>query len=91
MKDSKDYYGLAPGKSVLLRYAYIVKSSLPVIFFRSALYTENSFFCCRYAFPIKCTEVILADDKETILEIRAEYDPSKKTKPKVHCCDGFCV
>ncbi|XP_075634720.1 glutamine--tRNA ligase [Castanea sativa] len=54
MKDSKDYYGLAPGKSVLLRYA----------------------------FPIKCTEVILADDKETILEIQAEYDPSKKTKPK---------
>ncbi|KAL6529220.1 Glutamine--tRNA ligase, cytoplasmic [Orobanche gracilis] len=53
-KDSKDYYGLAPGKSVLLRYA----------------------------FPIKCTEVILGDDKETILEIRAEYDPSKKTKPK---------
>lgn len=54
MKDSKDYYGLAPGKSVLLRYA----------------------------FPIKCTEVILSDDKETILQIRAEYDPSKKTKPK---------
>ncbi|KAK4430229.1 Glutamine--tRNA ligase, cytoplasmic [Sesamum alatum] len=54
MKDSKDYYGLAPGKSVLLRYA----------------------------FPIKCTEVIFGDDKETILEIRAEYDPSKKTKPK---------
>ncbi|KAM7484579.1 hypothetical protein LguiA_000588 [Lonicera macranthoides] len=54
MKDSKDYYGLAPGKSVLLRYA----------------------------FPIKCTEVIFGDDKETVLEIRAEYDPSKKTKPK---------
>ncbi|KAK9280478.1 hypothetical protein L1049_014170 [Liquidambar formosana] len=54
MKDSKDYYGLAPGKSVLLRYA----------------------------FPIKCTEVILSDDKETVVEIRAEYDPSKKTKPK---------
>ncbi|XP_062090020.1 glutamine--tRNA ligase isoform X2 [Humulus lupulus] len=54
LKDSKDYYGLAPGKSVLLRYA----------------------------FPIKCTDVILADDKETVLEIRAEYDPSKKTKPK---------
>ncbi|KAL2485078.1 glutamine-tRNA ligase [Abeliophyllum distichum] len=54
MKDSKDYYGLAPGKSVLLRYA----------------------------FPIKCTEVILGDDKETVLEIRAEYDPLKKTKPK---------
>uniref|UniRef100_A0A2N9EXH9 HTH myb-type domain-containing protein n=1 Tax=Fagus sylvatica TaxID=28930 RepID=A0A2N9EXH9_FAGSY len=55
MKDSKDYYGLASGKSVLLSI---------------------------YGFPIKCTEVILADDKETILEIWAEYDPSKKTKPK---------
>lgn len=54
LKDSKDYYGLAPGKSVLLRYAY----------------------------PIKCTDVILADDKETVLEIRAEYDASKKSKPK---------
>ncbi|KAK3442739.1 glutamine--tRNA ligase, cytoplasmic [Eucalyptus grandis] len=54
MKDSKDYYGLAPGKTVMLRYA----------------------------FPIKCTNVILADDKETIVEIHAEYDPSKKTKPK---------
>lgn len=53
-KDSKDYYGLAPGKSVLLRYA----------------------------FPIKCTEVIYGDDGESIMEIRAEYDPSKKTKPK---------
>ncbi|KAK4399962.1 Glutamine--tRNA ligase [Sesamum angolense] len=53
MKDSKDYYGLAPGKSVLLRYA----------------------------FPIKCTEVILGDN-QSILEIRAEYDPLKKTKPK---------
>ncbi|XP_031476514.1 glutamine--tRNA ligase [Nymphaea colorata] len=54
IKDSKDYYGLAPGKSVLLRYA----------------------------FPIKCTEVIYGDDKETIVEIRAEYDPLKKSKPK---------
>ncbi|GER44402.1 glutamine--tRNA ligase [Striga asiatica] len=54
MKDSKDYYGLAPGKSVLLRYA----------------------------FPIKCTEVILGDDNETVVEIHAEYDPSKTTKPK---------
>ncbi|XP_019164926.1 PREDICTED: glutamine--tRNA ligase-like isoform X1 [Ipomoea nil] len=54
MKDSKDYYGLAPGKSVLLRYA----------------------------FPIKCTEVILGDDKETVVELRAEYDPSKTVKPK---------
>ncbi|KAL8120847.1 hypothetical protein AgCh_017864 [Apium graveolens] len=54
IKDSKDYYGLAPGKTVLLRYAY----------------------------PIKCTDVVLADDKETVLEIRAEYDPLKMTKPK---------
>ncbi|KMZ68009.1 Glutamine--tRNA ligase, Glutamate--tRNA ligase [Zostera marina] len=53
-KDSKDYYGLAPGKSVLLRYA----------------------------FPIKCTEVIYGDDGKSIMEIRAEYDPSKTTKPK---------
>lgn len=41
---------------------------------------------CRYAFPIKCTDVILADDKETVLEIRAEYDASKKSKPKVLIC-----
>ncbi|KAH9626827.1 hypothetical protein KSS87_002472 [Heliosperma pusillum] len=54
MKDAKDYYGLAPGKSVLLRYAY----------------------------PIKCTDVVLSDDNETVVEIRAEYDPDKKTKPK---------
>ncbi|XP_042033189.1 glutamine--tRNA ligase, cytoplasmic-like isoform X2 [Salvia splendens] len=54
LKDSKDYYGLAPGKSVLLRYA----------------------------FPIKCTDVVLGDDNETVHEIRAEYDPSKKSKPK---------
>ncbi|KAI3885115.1 hypothetical protein MKW98_002507 [Papaver atlanticum] len=53
-KDSKDYYGLAPGKSILLRYA----------------------------FPIKCTEVVYSDDGETIMEIRAEYDSSKNTKPK---------
>nr|XP_043613934.1 glutamine--tRNA ligase [Erigeron canadensis] len=54
MNDSKDYYGLAPGKTVLLRYA----------------------------FPIKCTEVVLSDDKNTVVEIHAEYDPFKKTKPK---------
>ncbi|KAL1198250.1 Glutamine--tRNA ligase, cytoplasmic [Cardamine amara subsp. amara] len=54
MKDSKDYYGLAPGKSVLLRYA----------------------------FPIKCTNVVLADDNETVREIHVEYDPEKKSKPK---------
>ncbi|KAL7589078.1 hypothetical protein Lser_V15G37115 [Lactuca serriola] len=54
MKDSKDYYGLAPGKTVLLRYA----------------------------FPIKCTEVILSQDKKTVVEVHVEYDPDKKTKPK---------
>ncbi|MFS8004953.1 putative glutamine--tRNA ligase [Helianthus anomalus] len=36
----------------------------------------------RYAFPIKCTEVVLSDDKKTVVEIHAEYDPDKKTKPK---------
>uniref|UniRef100_R7W940 glutamine--tRNA ligase n=1 Tax=Aegilops tauschii TaxID=37682 RepID=R7W940_AEGTA len=54
VKDSKDYYGLAPGKSALLRYA----------------------------FPIKCTEVIYGDNPDDIVEIRAEYDPSKTSKPK---------
>ncbi|GMH27496.1 hypothetical protein Nepgr_029339 [Nepenthes gracilis] len=54
MKDSKDYYGLAPGKSVWLRYA----------------------------FPIKCTDVIFGDDNETILELRAEFDPVNKPKLK---------
>ncbi|XP_057529050.1 glutamine--tRNA ligase, cytoplasmic-like [Amaranthus tricolor] len=54
MKDSKDYYGLAPGKSVLLRYAY----------------------------PIRCTDVIFGEDDETVVEIRVEYDSEKKTKPK---------
>ncbi|XP_058088935.1 glutamine--tRNA ligase [Magnolia sinica] len=34
------------------------------------------------AFPLKCTEVVYGDDKETVIEIRAEHDPSKKTKPK---------
>lgn len=38
---------------------------------------------CRYAYPIKCTDVILGDDNETVVEIRAEYDPEKKLKPKV--------
>lgn len=87
LKDSKDYYGLAPGKSVLLRYdsfrmfccySGLVKSGFHL----------NLYVICRYAFPIKCTEVILADDKETVLEIQAEYDPSKKMKPKVHLL--FC-
>ncbi|WVZ96810.1 hypothetical protein U9M48_042399 [Paspalum notatum var. saurae] len=54
LKDSKDFYGLAPGKSVMLRHA----------------------------FPIKCTKVIYGDNSDSIVEIQAEYDPSKATKPK---------
>ncbi|CAE5963402.1 unnamed protein product [Arabidopsis arenosa] len=54
LKDSKDYYGLALGKTVMLRHG----------------------------FPIKCTDVVLADDNETVVEIHAEYDPEKKTIPK---------
>ncbi|CAA0403721.1 unnamed protein product [Arabidopsis thaliana] len=53
-EDSKNYYGLAPGKSVLLRYT----------------------------FPIKCTNVVFADDTKTVCEIYVEYDPEKKIKPK---------
>nr|ATA66951.1 glutaminyl-tRNA synthetase [Saccharum hybrid cultivar]QCS40596.1 glutaminyl-tRNA synthetase [Saccharum hybrid cultivar] len=54
LKDSKDYYGLAPGKSVMLRYA----------------------------FPIKCTDVIYGDSPDDVVEIRAEYDPLKTSKLK---------
>ncbi|CAI7893126.1 unnamed protein product [Closterium sp. NIES-54] len=54
VKDSKDYYGLAPNKSVMLRYAY----------------------------PIKCTEVIYEEDGTTVKELRAECDRAKSTKPK---------
>ncbi|XP_019085766.1 PREDICTED: glutamine--tRNA ligase, cytoplasmic-like isoform X1 [Camelina sativa] len=53
-EDSKNYYGLAPGKSVRLRYA----------------------------FQIKCTNVVFADDKETVREIHAVYYPELKTKLK---------
>jgi hypothetical protein len=38
----------------------------------------------RHAFPIKCTEVIYGDNADSIVEIRAVYDASKATKPKVH-------
>jgi glutaminyl-tRNA synthetase len=41
------------------------------------------FLITRYAFPIKCTEVIYGDNSDEIIEIRAEYDPSKASKPKV--------
>jgi hypothetical protein len=37
----------------------------------------------RYAFPIKCTKVIYADNPDEIVKIQAEYDPSKISKPKV--------
>ncbi|PWA94559.1 glutamine-tRNA ligase, putative / glutaminyl-tRNA synthetase, putative / GlnRS [Artemisia annua] len=48
LEDSKDYKGLAPFKTVLLRYA----------------------------FPIKCTNYKLhPEDKTTVVEIHAEYDP----------------
>lgn len=84
MKDSKDYYGLAPGKSALLRYVYIYMFLFAFInLSRHGLHVEILLYVYRYAFPIKCTDVVLADDKETVLEIRAEYDPAKKTKPKV--------
>jgi hypothetical protein len=32
---------------------------------------------------VKCTNVILADDKETVMEVHVEYDRTKSTKPKV--------
>ncbi|KAJ4765954.1 Glutamine--tRNA ligase [Rhynchospora pubera] len=54
LKDSKDYYGLAPGKSVLLKYA----------------------------FPIRCTEVIYGENLDTVVEVHAEYELVKETKPK---------
>lgn len=38
---------------------------------------------CRWAYPVKCTNVILADDKETVNEVHVEYDRTKSTKPKV--------
>eukprot|EP00850_Spirogloea_muscicola_P006880 SM000033S12401 [mRNA] locus=s33:775213:780031:- [translate_table: standard] len=54
LEDSKDFYGLAPGKIVMLRYAY----------------------------PIRCVEVVMGDDGVSIKELHAEYDPAKSTKPK---------
>ncbi|GJW03389.1 glutamine--tRNA ligase-like protein [Tanacetum coccineum] len=54
LKDSKDYKGLAPGKTLLLKYAFL----------------------------IKCTEVVLSKDTTTVVEIHVEYDPHKKTIPK---------
>lgn len=83
MQDSKDYYGLAPGKSVILRLVDRTNQYCDTCMRSYRSNIQNFAVLCRYAFPIKCTEVILAEDNETIVEIRAEYDPSKKTKPKV--------
>lgn len=49
----------------------------------TAKHSKIFMHACRYAFPIKCSEVIYGDDEESVVEIRAEYDPSKTTKPKV--------
>lgn len=88
LKDSKDYFGLAPGKSALLRCSLLTKFYFPLLCCRRGLRGHNLYFHgCRYACPIKCVDakdVILAEDEETVLEIRVEYDPEKKTKPKVY-------
>lgn len=90
MKDSKDYYGLAPGKSVLLRCLLFSDPSCSFSPFNMTARLLNMHLLQhRYAFPIKCTEVILGDN-DTILEVHAEYDPSKKTKPKVAQLIGKC-
>ncbi|KAL6557632.1 hypothetical protein OROMI_017982 [Orobanche minor] len=52
-EDSEEYFGLAPGKIVLLRYGFL----------------------------IKCTNVVLADDGETVCEVHVEYREGK-TKPR---------
>jgi glutaminyl-tRNA synthetase len=44
--------------------------------------TDKHAFVCRWAYPVKCSNVVLADDKETVLEVHVEYDRSKSTKPK---------
>lgn len=45
--------------------------------------TDKHAFVCRWAYPVKCSNVVLADNKETVLEVHVEYDRSKSTKPKV--------
>ena len=90
LKDSKDYYGLAPGKSVMLRYPLFFLRKfiwiyLPIYFTCSIFTVIWHFFplVARYAFPIKCTDVIYGDSPDDIVEIRAEYDPLKTSKLKV--------
>ena len=41
----------------------------------------------RYAYPIKCTEAIRGADGQTVVELRAEVDKQKSSKPKVRA-DG---
>ncbi|PWA40840.1 glutamine-tRNA ligase, putative / glutaminyl-tRNA synthetase, putative / GlnRS [Artemisia annua] len=36
----------------------------------------------RHAFPIKYTNMVHSEDKTSVVEIHAEYDPEKNTKPK---------
>nr|GEU91967.1 glutamine--tRNA ligase-like [Tanacetum cinerariifolium] len=40
-----------------------------------------------YAFPIKCTEVVLSEDKKTVVKLHVEYDQLKKTKLKASQTD----
>lgn len=37
----------------------------------------------RWAYPIKCTHVVMADDKASVHELHVEYDRTKSVKPKV--------
>jgi glutaminyl-tRNA synthetase len=91
LKDSKDYYGLAPGKSALLRYHFFIETAdlvSPNIARLHHIYLVH--VITRYAFPIKCTDVIYGDNPDDIVEIRAQYDPSKTSKPKVRF-NGFSL
>ena len=92
LKDSKDYYGLAPGKTVMLRYWFIynVTWSRWVLLVLCIVPCEGNqsdrLMNCisyRYAFPVKCIDVIYAEDQLTVVELHVEYDPLKSTKPKV--------
>nr|GEX59328.1 glutamine--tRNA ligase-like [Tanacetum cinerariifolium] len=61
---------------------------------------------CRYAFPIKCTKVVLSEDKTNVVEIEAEYDLIRRLNQwqvkvkltyfdlfssKPMTADGFCL
>jgi len=53
--------------------------------------TDKHAFVCRWAYPVKCSNVVLADNKETVLEVHVEYDRSKSTKPKVCTWLNFSI